>query len=348
MLRKPSLALAVVILFLWLDGCGGETAVNPIEPGGKLPALLAALPDGDYVAVGYLDIDRLAGSEIGRELLGKLAPAKLLLAPMGIDPDTSFHELALAVGFEGRSYPNFYRSLPLIAALRADIPPAVIKGLLPAGETETFEIDGKEVTRYQVSFKGIAGSMGGAAFLSFPEEGLALFSTSLDLMEGYFKVRSGNAPGIGGEGTAGLLARADMRAAGWMALRHSDESRSLLRMIAGFDDCIISLTAAKTLKILCVMDFPGAEEAQEAIKYFEFTREELQSFKQKAAKDENEKYRSVAKDASLNLMLAFKAQRSADLAIFSAEFDSDWFSGIGMMKSDTPERGGNSKDEQEK
>ena len=47
-------------------------------------------------------------------------------------------------------------------------------------------------------------------------------------------------------------------------------------------------------------------------------------------------------------MLAFKARRSADLAIFSAEFDSDWFSGIGMMEPNASENSGKGKDEQEK
>ncbi|HUX07816.1 MAG TPA: hypothetical protein VMX35_10945 [Acidobacteriota bacterium] len=336
MLVRPSiLLLSLVAAALPLVGCGGETARNPIEPGGEIPPLLATMPDGDYLAVGYLDIDRLVSSDIGRQLLDRLSLANLMLAAQGIDLRHGFHELSFAVGFVGRAYPNLVRALPLIAVLRADIKPETVLTMLQAGETERFEAGGTEVIRFQINTPQMGSLISGAGFVAFPREGLIVLSTSRKMLERYVERGNGVESGIGGAKSAAMLARADKRVPGWMVLRHSAESRSLLQMLAGFDDCIISLDAGEVLEILCVMDFPSVDGAEESIKYFDFLRRQLESFKEKAEAEKG--YEKLAGDISLNFTLAFKAERSADLAIYSARFDSEWFAKISNIQPVQPE-----------
>jgi hypothetical protein len=334
MSKRFLLYLISAVVVLILTGCGGETARNPIEPGGEVPPLLTTLPDGEYLAVGYLNIDRVTASEIGKELLQRFSLVNLMLAPQGINLGKSFHELAIAVAFEGRAYPNFIKALPLIAVLRADIKPDVILSMLKGEETESFELAGQEARRIQIDVPQLGGVLSGAAFVAFPEEGLTVLSTSRDLLEKYFERRSGGGQGIGGSGTATMLARADKRVEGWMVLRHSDESRSLLEMLAPFEDCIISLRADKAFEVLCVMDFASGDQAEESIKYFDFTRRQLARLKENAEKEKG--YEKLANDASLNFMLSFEAERSADLAIYTARFDREWIAKFGNFQPPRP------------
>ena len=317
-----------------LASCGGEVADNPIEPGGDVPGLLASLPDGNYIAVGYADVGRLLGSRIGDELLERFSLFGMMLAAQGVNMKDAVSEVALAVGFEARAYPNFFRALPLITAVRTSLAPEAIKGMLRVGEAvESFELGGVEVMRYEASIAQM-DSMSGSGFLAFPEEGLAVATTSRDLLEGYFEVRGGRQKGIGATQSKPLLDRADKRMPAWMAMRHTDESRDLLAWVAGFDDCIVAVYADEALRILCVMDFADAEAAEEAIKYFDFTRSEMEKFKERAR--DKETYEKLAADATLNFMLAFKARRSVDLAIYSAEFDSEWFAKLGAPEEPEP------------
>ena len=336
MLGKSSiLFFSLVAACLLFIGCGGETARNPIEPGGEIPPFLATLPNGEYLAIGHLDIDRLVGSEIGQELLDSLSLANLMLAAQGIDLRHGFHELAFAVGFVGRAYPNLVRALPAIAVLRADIKQETLLTLLQAGETETFRIGVNEVIRFRIDIPRMGNLISGAGFISFPQEGITVLSTSRDLLEQYLEHRDDGAEGIGGSKSAAMLARADKRVPGWMVMRHSAESRNLLQMLAGFEDCIISVDAGEALEILCVMDFPTADAAEESIKYSEYTRRQLERFKEKAEADQD--YEKLAGDISLNFILAFEAERNADLAIYSARFYSEWFSRIGNIQPPQPE-----------
>jgi hypothetical protein len=331
--KTPALYSLVLCCLALLPGCGGEAAHNPIEPGGETPALLATIPDGEYLAVGYIDIDRLVGSEIGKEVLKRYALLNMLMAAQGIDLGKSFHEVALAVGFEGRAWPNFIKALPVIVLLRADIKPELVISALGGGEVEIFQLSGHEVRRIQLDVPGLGGAAGGAAFLTFPQAGLTVLSTSQELLKRYLERQAGG-EGIGGLKSASMLARADKRAEGWMVLRQSEESRDLVMFLAGFDDCIISLKAAEALEIVCVMDFSSAEAAEESIKYYDFTRRQLERFKEKAERDED--YKKLADDASLNFMLAFTTERSADLAIYSARFHKEWFTKFGNINLRQP------------
>jgi hypothetical protein len=101
-------------------------------------------------------------------------------------------------------------------------------------------------------------------------------------------------------------------------------------MLAGFDDCLITLETGENLSVLCVMDFAGTEQAEESFKHHEFTRERLERFKEKAEQDGS--FDALANDASLRFMLAFEARRSVDLVIYSAEFESEWLAGLGALK----------------
>ena len=323
------------VLVTSLSSCGGEDGDNPIEAGGEVPALLASLPDEDYIAVGYADVSRLLGSRIGGELLERFSLFGMMFAAQGVNLKEAVSEVALAVDFEARAYPNFYRALPLIVAVRTSLTPEAIKMILRVDEAvESFELGGVEVLRYEASMPQMP-SMSGSGFLAFPEEGLAVATTSRSMLEGYFEVRGDRTKGIGAAKSKPLLDRADKRMPAWLAMRHSDESRDLLSWLAGFDDCVVAVHAADTLRILCVMDFPDAEAAEEAIKYFDFTRREMEKFKEKAK--DSETYEKLTADATLNFMLAFTARRSVDLAIYSAEFDSAWFAKLGAPEAPEPE-----------
>ena len=303
--------------------CGGEIE-SPIEPGGEIPELLASLPDGEYLAFGFLNIEEVLDSEFGLYALSRLAVFDLMLQGSGVNL-RDFHELAFAVAFESRAHPNPLRSLPLIVALRADVDLEAIEMWLSSAAHETFELEGTVVHSYRGRLPTGGRPLEGAAFVAVPSIGCVILSTSLELLEGYFAVRAGRQAGISAGGAmGGLLATADKRVPGWMALRHSEESRSLLNWLAPFDDCVISLTADEELRVLCVMRFEQERDAEEAVESFEISQREMGRYlpREPAVGPE------LAGVAVTKFLLELDGSQRGRLAIFRGEYSRDWVAGL--------------------
>ena len=314
--------------------CGGGIE-SPIEPGGEIPELLTTLPDGEYLAVGFLNIEEVLDSEFGRYALARLAVFDLMLQGSGVNL-RDFHELAFAVAFESRAHPNSLRSLPLIVVLRADVDPETVEMWLSAAARETFELEGTVVHRYRGRLPTGGRPLEGTTFVAVPSSGYVVLSTSLELLEDYFDVRAGRRAGIGAGGAmGGLLATADKRVPGWMALRHSEESRSLLNWLAPFDDCVISLTADEELRVLCVMRFEQERDAEEAVESFEISRREMGRYlpRERAMGPE------LAGAAVTEFLLELEGSQRGRLAIFRGEYSREWVAGLFSPSENEAEAG---------
>ena len=318
-------ALLFVLSFALIAcACCSSGSESPIEPGGEIPELLASLPDGEYLAVGFLDIGEVLDSEVGRYALARFAVFDLMLQGAGVSL-RDFHELAFAVAFESRAHPNLLRSLPLIVVLRADVDLGAVERWLPLAGRETFELEGSVVHRYRVRLPTGGRPLEGAAFVSVPSSGSVVLSTSLELLEDYFAVRAGRRAGIGAGGAIGdLLATADKRVPGWAALRHSEESRSLLDWLAPFEHCIISLAAGEELRVLCVMSFEQERDAEGAVESFEIGRREMGRYLPR----ERSVGAELAGAAVVEFLLELEGSQRGRLAIFRGEYSREWLAGL--------------------
>lgn len=313
---------ALTLLILLLAGCSQPTGENPIIPGGEVPELLAGLPDLEYLAIGYLNLDKLFASEIGNSLashplLNIALMALSARAQVPLKLEEQFHEIAVAVRFNPDAYPNLYPALPTICLARVDLSGDDVRKLLGGGEAEPSTIDGVQVLSYSGNLPMLAQNIGGTTFVASLEDGLVVVSTSKTLMEEYFAARRGDAAAMGKGGlSADLLARADKRVTGWLVMRHSGESRTLLKgMLETFDDCLLSLDAGEELKITCVVDFAEESNAREMVTSFQLGQKELKQLKT----GEGSGPERAAIDAGAELFSRIRSRQSVDLAIFEAE-----------------------------
>ena len=321
-IKGSRLIALTLIVIAQLSGCGGEEAENPIVPSGEVPDLLASMPDEQYLALGYLDFQRAVKSEIGQYLLTRYSLyTGLLQLATGINLANDFQEIAFAVRFNDPAYPNFVRAFPVILAVRTNLTPERIIKAARISNFEKYVFEESDVYRYEAQLPLGLTKLEGVVLLASPEQGLIAVSTSRELLESYLQAWNGQGATLGTGGKmAEVLDRLDKRVPGWMAVSHTEESRSLLKWLADFDECLVSLDITDSLDLLCVMDFPSKEDAEESFKYFEFNKRQLENLISKSGDDET----SRAMAASAGFMLKFDARASVDLAIYSATFDREW------------------------
>ena len=308
--------LMPVFFAVLLAGCSQPTGDNPIVPGGEVPELLAGLPDDEYLMLGYLDIDELLASEIGRSIL-RNPLVGLAFNMIKLDPEKQLHELAFAVQFNADAYPNLYPAMPTILLVKADLTAEQLKALLRGGEAHPSVVDGVEVLSYSGKLPMFGGNIEGTAFVTTPEEGLTVVSTSKKLLQEYFAVRRGELPSLKAGGSMqNLVARADKGATGWLTMRHTDESRSLLkRMFEKFDDFLLSLEAGENLDLVCVANFPNEAGAREMVNSFLIAKKELENLRT----EREEGKEKAAFGLAVDLYTRIEAEQSVDLAIFRAK-----------------------------
>lgn len=319
MIRVTSLLILAAIVFV--NGCSGPGGENPIESGGELPQLVKSLPDEEYLVVGYVNLDGFFKTEIGDNLSSNFA-VRTALNLAQIQPKEHLHEVAFAVQFNHNAYPNLYPAFPTIVIIRADVSVEKIRAWLKAGQATPSTMDGTEVLSYSGSLPILGKQVEGTAFITSPEEGLIVISTSKKLLNGYFAVRRGDDPGLDESGKmGGLLERLDKRATSWMGMQHTAESKSLLKSkiqflwLNDFDDLLARIEAGEDLEITLVGDFPDDVGAREAVNSYIITRKELESRMESSRR--NPKYQAMFEIN--NILYSFDATYSVDLAIFQKD-----------------------------
>lgn len=314
--------MAAIISIGVLCGCGPEPAASPITPAGELPDLFTAIADGEYLAVGYLDIESGLRSGVGKVLLTHLEQQQQWMGELGISLGELVREVGFAVRFDSRSYPNFYRSLRLIAVVRTGLDDAALQQLLDTVPHQIEEIGGVNVHRLAATVPGLAS--GDSFWLAMPRPGLLLFTTYRDLLVGSLAALEGNHVSLkNGESLRTLLDKVDKESTGWLAIRHSVRSRNLLQFLAPFDDCIAQLDFAEDMSILCVLEFNVEEEARIAVDGFKLSRRQMKDFADYIPEQDDP--RTFGGKVMLEVWDRFEARQEGKLAVFSAKFDARWF-----------------------
>lgn len=318
MCKRLFLLSSVIASALFHAGCGGEAAENPIVAGGELPSLVAGLPEGDYLAVGYLDAKRALDSAFGRFLLDKIATRFPLVTPFLGGLTASPAEAAFATRFDAGPYPKLYEALPTILVARIDLDPNLLLLAMRAGDVESFEMEGIEVRSYDAALP-VMPNAGGRAFIAKPEGGLLVLATSRKLLEEYLQVRKGSRSGLSAGGAmSGLLKRADKTAPAWLAARQTPETRAHLKILPPFEELLAAGTVDDSLNLLWVFDFEQVKDAENYVKTYQFTRHQMQrsieKFKGKLGEE-------IAR--SEEFFSRMEASREGNLAVFRFELTEE-------------------------
>lgn len=314
--------VAALVSLAVLCSCGPEPAASPIKPAGELPDIFAAIADGEYLTVGYLDVESGLRSDIGKVFLEHLGPVQQMIENQGGSPGKILGEVGFAIRFNSRSYPNFYRSLQLIAIVRTSLDEDALQQILNLIPHKTEDIEGMQVHEVSTSVFGL--SSGDSLWLAMPRKGLLLVATFRELLNESLEALAEKRVSLkSGEKMHSLLAKVDKVSTGWLAIRQSVPSRNLIRFLAPFDDCIVRLYLAQELSIICVMEFNEAEEARIAVDGFALSRRQMKDFSGSIPKADDS--RAVGGKTILEALGRFKAKQEGKLAIFSSTFDAGWF-----------------------
>lgn len=326
--------MAALVSLAVLCGCGPEPAASPIKPAGELPDLFTAIADGEYLAVGCLDVESGLRSEMGKILLEHMDPIQQWVGSLDISLAEIVSEVGFAVRFDSRSYPNFYRSMRLIAVVRTGLDEAALQQLLDTVPHQIEEIGGVNAHRLAATVPGLAS--GDPFWLAMPRPGMMIICTFRDLLEGSLEALAGGRLSLkNGESLRTLLAKVDKESTGWLAIRHSVRSRNLLQFLSPFNDCIAQLDFAEDMSILCVLEFNVEEEARIAVDGFELSQRQMKDFADYIP-DQDESW-TIGGKAMFEVWDRFKASQEGKLAVFSAKFGAEWMEKHWPHSDDAPD-----------
>lgn len=309
-MRRAAFFLMGLAFFVSCDG----GPASPIVPGGNIPPLVAALPEDDYLGVAWLDGSAFLKSEFGVFLTARLPTQLLLLHMAGIDPERDLREIAVALRFDARAWPNISAALQPIMLIRTDLDAGRLEQVLSAVPHEVTYTG--EVTVYAVD----SGS-GPRLFIALLPEQKLLITTAGELVDKTVALTRGEGRDLTADARiSALLARADKTAAGWFTLAHTPESRNLLQMVPPFEQCIGVITAGESLETLMVMVFADDEGARRAVKQHELNLSQMKGFIERFAPEGDEARQSRI---LIDLMEKLDVRQLGSLAVYRMSLTPD-------------------------
>lgn len=318
---------AALVFLLLSAACGGEHG-SPIAPGGEVPPLVAALPDAPYLGIAWLDGETFLTSEFGVFLTSRLATPMLFLHMAGIHPAEDMREIAVAIRFEARAWPNVSSALQPIALIRTDLDLARLEQALAQVPHEVTTFGRTRIFSVEIA-------PGQNLFVAIPGAGMLLITSAGDLAEKTIDLLRGEGKSVTtGSHMQGVLERADKTATGWFVLRHTPESRNLLQMLPSFEYGVGVLRAGESLEGLCVLAFADDEGARRTVKQHEINVGQMREFMDRFGAGEAGGAQSRLINDTMELL---DVRQQGPLAIFSVSLTPDWLTRLLQQESQPPQ-----------